>query len=66
MKAAAPSYTIPITLAAGTAGVAPQLSLVYNSQGGNGLVGKGWTLSGLGIINRQLTNPGSRWQGTSN
>ena len=51
-ESGAASYTIPITLAAGTAGVAPQLSLVYNSQGGNGLVGKGWTLSGLGIINR--------------
>ena len=51
-ESGAASYTIPITLAAGTAGVAPQLSLAYNSQGGNGLVGKGWALTGLGVINR--------------
>jgi len=46
------TYSIPIATAAGTAGVAPQISLNYSSQGGNGLVGKGWGISGLSGITR--------------
>jgi RHS repeat-associated protein len=48
----AASYSIPIAVAAGTAGVAPNLSLSYNSRSGNGLLGKGWRLNGLGAIVR--------------
>ncbi|UTW45819.1 VCBS repeat-containing protein [bacterium SCSIO 12696] len=46
------TYSIPIATAAGTAGVAPQLSLNYSSQGGNGLVGLGWNIGGLSGITR--------------
>ena len=32
--------------------MALNLSLVYNSQGGNGLAGEGWELGGLSMIHR--------------
>ena len=46
------SYTIPIYTVPGTAGVEPKVALVYNSNGGVGPLGKGWSIGGLSSINR--------------
>ncbi len=46
------SYSIPIQGPPGIGTVVPSLSLSYNSQSGGGLLGLGWSLSGLSSIAR--------------
>lgn len=45
-------YYIPLVVPPGTAGLEPELSLSYSSNGPNGMVGLGWSLGGLSSIHR--------------
>lgn len=48
----AASYTIPLDVVPGVAGVEPKLALSYSSRGHNGLLGVGFFISGLSAITR--------------
>lgn len=48
----AAELSIPIDIPPGIAGRQPDLSVMYNSQSGNGLLGIGFALSGLSTISR--------------
>ena len=49
-------YEIPISVAPGTGGMSPHLSIVYDSSNGTGLFGRGFDLSGISIISRAPRN----------
>jgi RHS repeat-associated protein len=46
------TYNVSLVTPPGRGGMAPQLSLSYSSQGGNGQLGIGWSLNGLSAIAR--------------
>lgn len=46
------TYTLPIAVPPGRAGMQPSLALTYGSRGGNDLAGVGWSLAGLSEIRR--------------
>jgi hypothetical protein len=46
------TYSIPIWAPPGPKKLQPNISLTYNSQGGNGYLGMGWSLAGLSSIYR--------------
>ncbi len=52
----AATYTVPIECPAGVKGMQPNISLVYNSQSGNGIAGWGWNIGGLSMISRVPKN----------
>ncbi|MCT4599039.1 MAG: FG-GAP-like repeat-containing protein [Vallitalea sp.] len=52
----AATYNIPIECPKALNGMEPKISLVYNSQSGNGLAGWGWNISGLSSIQRVPRN----------
>jgi RHS repeat-associated protein len=52
----AATYDIPLIIPPGTMGMMPKLSLDYNSDGPNGLLGMGWSLSGLSSVTRLQQN----------
>ena len=52
----AKAYNVPIDVISGRMGFQPSISLSYNSQDGNGVVGVGWNISGLSSINRVNRN----------
>jgi RHS repeat-associated protein len=51
------TYSVPIAVPPGSAGMAPSLSLEYSSHNPNGLQGLGWVLSGLPTIGRCPRTP---------
>ncbi len=51
-ESGAATISMPISLPKGTAGVKPQIGMSYNSQGRDGIAGKGWNISGLSSITR--------------
>lgn len=48
----AATYTIPLTIPKGMSDFKPELSLVYDSQDGNGIMGLGWSIKGLHAITK--------------
>ena len=46
------SYSVPVAVPPGVAGMEPDLSLIYSSRADNGILGMGWSLGGLSVIHR--------------
>lgn len=61
------SYSIPLQISPGVAGVAPKLSLSYNSRMPSSVMGPGWSISGVSQITRcrQTRESGDFMSGTT-
>ncbi len=51
-----PSYSLPIKVPPGIAGMTPQIGLTYTASNVDGPVGYGWTVQGISAITRCPTN----------
>lgn len=51
-ESGAATYALPIATVQGSGNVAPELALQYSSRNGEGVLGKGWQLSGQSSISR--------------
>ena len=49
------TYNIPVDLPPGTVGLKPDVSIVYSSFSGDGIMGKGFSLSAVSSITRANT-----------
>lgn len=50
------TYEVPLELPPGVNDLMPKLSITYNSQAGNGLMGIGWNIAGLSSITRSTSS----------
>ena len=50
------SYTIPVDVPPGIAGLQPKLAINYNHRQPNGILGVGWSITGLSAISRTKAN----------
>ena len=59
------TYSLPIAVSPGRAGLQPSVSLEYRSDSPNGMLGMGWSLGGLSSISRcgKNLNKDGRWGG---
>ena len=57
------TYGVRLRVPEGTAGFAPALTVAYNSGGGNGPLGRGWTLGGPLAIERQTEKGFPQYRG---
>ena len=48
----AAQYAVPLAVPPGTNGLAPELAIVYDHRGGNGLLGVGFRLAGFSAVRR--------------
>jgi len=61
------TYSIPIDIPKGTAGMEPKISLNYSSNSANGIAGVGWSIGGLQSITRGVaTHAKDGFAGTIN
>ena len=51
-ESGAATISVPLEFPDGTNGMTPHLSLEYNSQAGNGILGLGWSIGGMSKISR--------------